>query len=231
MSMPPDELERKECLAFVDQIFSESAESHASEILFRTETGRVQTFFLIDGKYEKRLTIPLAFWKQMRRLLESEYFDSGQYHLTYQGVLCIYEWVESDNGLVRVRITRKAVPGRRRDRIEDIFSAFEDPSWDSVKSIFLSILNLALEQGFNEIIMDLDGQVVDVGYFKDSHPKTNMTISSDSYDALTRLIGENYLAFGFMTREFREKEFLVRLKELNEDEVAPRIRLEIEPLP
>jgi hypothetical protein len=33
-----------------------------------------------------------------------------------------------------------------------------------------------------------------------------------------------------MSREFREKEYLIRLTELNEDEVAPKIVLHVEEL-
>jgi len=230
MSVPLDDTERKQCLAFVDQILTEAAGSRASEILFRTEAERVQTFFMIDGKYEKNLAIPKTYWDLVLRILRNDYFDTGQYQLPYQGNLCVFEWNEDNSGIIKIPVTRKPIPGQRRDRIEDIFRSFEDPSWDAVKSIFLSILNLALEQGNDEVILELDGQVVDVGYFHRGIQRTNMTISSDSYDALTRLIGENYLAFGFMTREFREKEYLIRLKELNEDFIAPRIRLEIEQL-
>jgi hypothetical protein len=230
MRSQPDDTDRKQCVAFVDQILTEAAEGHATEILFRTETDRVQTFFLIDGKYEKRLAVPSTYWSLVRHILKSDYFDTGQYQLKYQGTFFVFDWTADNRGIIRIAVKRKAIPGQRRDRIEDIFRSFEDPSWDSVKSIFLSILNLALEQGFNEIVMDLDGQIVDIGYFRDGIQRTNMTISSDSYDALTRLIGENYFAFGFMTREFREKEYLVRLKALNENEIAPRIWLEVEEL-
>jgi hypothetical protein len=92
------------------------------------------------------------------------------------------------------------------------------------------VLNLALEQKFDGIVMELDGQVVNIHYTRDCIRKTTMVISSDTYDALSRLIGENYLAFGFMTKQFREKEYLIRLTELNEDIIAPKIRLEIEEL-
>ncbi len=230
MTTPSDDTDRKQCLAFVDQILVEAAESRATEILFRTEAERVQTFLLVDGKYEKGLAIPKAYWDLVRHIFLTDYFDTGQYQLRFQGTLCVFEWNQENRGIIRVPIIRKSVPAGRRDRIEDVFRAFEDPSWDSVKSIFLSILNLALEQGFDEIVMELQGQVVNIGYYKDRILRTNMTISSDSYDALARLIGENYLAFGFMTREFREKEYLVRVKELNENEVAPRIWLQIEEL-
>ncbi len=230
MSYPSDDTERKQCVAFVDQILTEAADSRASEILFRPETERVQTFSLVDGKYEKGLAIPMPYWDLIRQILKTDYFGTGQHQLQYQGIQCIFEWKEDKSDVIRMPITRKPIPGQRRDRIEDIFRTFEDQSWDAVKSIFLSILNLALEQGFTEIIMELDGQVVDVRYFREKIQKTNMIISSDSYDALTRLIGENYLAFGFMTREFREKEYLIRIKELNEDIVNPKTWIEIEEL-
>ncbi len=230
MTLPPDDTDRRQCVAFVDQIFSEAASGHATEILFRTESERIQTFFLIDGKYEKSLTIPRSYWDLFKHILLEDYFDEGFYQVAHKGVLSTFGWNERAPGMIRIPITRQDVPGRRRGRIDDIFRSFEEPSWDAVKSIFLSILNFALEQGYDQVNMELDGQVVDIGYFKHDIQRTNLTISSDSYDALARLIGENYLAFGFMTREFREKEYLVRLKELNEDVVAPRIVLEIEDL-
>ena len=230
MSQPFDDTERKQCVAFVEQILLDAAGSRASEILFRTESERVQTFFMVDGKYEKNLAIPMTYWNLARSIMTADYFETGQYQLAYQGNLIVFQWTEDPNGIIRMPITRKSVPGRRRDKIEDIFRSFEDESWDAVKSIFLSILNLALEQEYSDVILELDGQVVDIRYYTDQILKTSMTISSDSYDALTRLIGENYLAFGFMTRQFREKEYLVRLKELNDDEVAPKIWLQIEEL-
>ncbi|MFH1514904.1 MAG: hypothetical protein ABIG42_05530 [bacterium] len=225
-----DDTDRKQCTAFVDQILNEAAGSRATAILFRMEVERVQTFFMIDGKFEKSLAIPKTYWDLVKYILRSDYFDTGQYQLPYQGALCVFLWTEDDTGAIKLPITRKAIPGRRLDRIEDIFQQFEDRTWDAVKSIFLSILNLALEQGYDGVHMELDGPVVEISYYLEEEQKTGMTISSDSYDALARLIGENYLAFGFMTRNFREKEFLVRLKELNENDVAPRIRLEIEQL-
>jgi len=228
--MPFDDTERKQCVAFVEQILMDAAGGRASEILFRPESERVQTFFLVDGKYEKNLAIPMAYWDLARNIMSGDYFETGQYQLAFQGNLIIYEWTQDPNGIIRIPITRRVVPGRRRDRLEDIFRSFEDQSWDAVKSIFLSILNLALEQGYSDVIMELDGQIVDIRYYTDQILKTSMTISSDSYDALTRLIGENYLAFGFMTRQFREKEYLIRLKELNEDQIAPKLWLQIEEL-
>ncbi|HDS29950.1 MAG TPA: hypothetical protein ENN67_02780 [Firmicutes bacterium] len=230
MKIPPDETERKQCIAFADQILNEAAESQAMEILFRSEKDRVQTFLLIDGNYEKSLAIPMPYWETILEILTTDYFETGQYQVHFQDTLCIYEWREDPTGLIRIKIQRKPAPGRRTDRIEDIFRAFEDRSWDAIKSIFLSILNLALEQKYTAIKLELFGQIVEIRYFRNGESGTSMTISSDSYDALTRLIGENYFAFGFMTREFREKEYLIRLTELNEDEVAPRIRLEIEEL-
>jgi len=226
--MPYDDTERKQCVAFVEQILLDAAGGRASEVLFRTESERVQTFFMVDGKYEKNLAIPKAYWDLVKHIMTGDYFETGQYQLAYQGNLIVYEWTEDQTGIIRIPIIRKVVPGRRRDRIEDIFRSFEDQSWDAVKSIFLSILNMALEQGHNDVILELDGQVVDIRYYTDQILRTSMKISSDSYDALTRLIGENYLAFGFMTREFREKEFIIRVKELNEDEIAPKIWLQIE---
>jgi hypothetical protein len=230
MTGPSDDTDRKQCIGFVNQILTDAVECRATEILFRAEPARIQSFYLVDGKYEKNLTIPKTYWDLARHILRSDYFDSGQYQIQYQGELCIFEWSEDENGVIRLKISRKPIPGQRIDRIEDIFRQFEDPSWDAVKSIFLSVLNLALEQGYDEIILELDGATVEIQYFLNGTQKTGMTISSDSYHALTRLIGENYFAFGFMTRDFREKEYLVRLKELNEEKVAPRIRLEIEEL-
>ena len=211
-------------------MLSDAAANRASEILLRVERERVQTFLLIDGKYEKSLTIPMSCWSLVHHILQVEYFRMGQYQLFYQGAVVVFEWNEDSHGVVRIKLARKPVPTRGRHGIEDIFRSFEDPSWDAIKSILLSILNLALEQRFNSLAMELNGVVVNINYFRDGELKTSMTISSDTYDALSRLIGENYLAFGFMTREFREKEYLIRLRELNEDVVAPRIRLEIEEL-
>jgi len=228
MSSSHDDTERKQCLEFVDQILAESADSHASEILFRQEPERVQVFFLVDGKYEKHMTIPVAYWDLVKYILRNNYFEKDQYQLKHANVLCLFTWAEDQTGNWRLTIQRRDVPGIRRDHIEDVFRAFEEPVWDAVKSIFLAILNMALEQDHDEIRMELDGPVVDVGYFQNAIQRTNLTISSDSYDALARLIGENYLAFGFMIREFRAREYLIRLKELNEDDVAPRIVLEIE---
>ncbi len=230
MTLPSDETERKQCAAFAEQILSEASESRASEILFRQEKERMQTFLLLDGIYEKSLAIPMSYWDTIQEILKADYFETGQYQIHHQDELCIFEWSMNLDGTVKVEISRKPDPGRRIGRIEDIFRAFEDRSWDSVKSIFLSILNLALEQKYDSVSLELDGQIVEIRYFRNGETGTSMTISSDSYDALARLIGENYFAFGFMTRDFREKEYLVRLVELNEDDVAPRIRFEIEEL-
>lgn len=230
MSIPSDDTERRQCVQFADQIFTDAASSRATEILFRVEDNRVQSFFMVDGKFEKSLAIPITYWDLIRHILQTDYFDTGQYQLKYQGVLCVFEWTEDDTGAIRIPITRKSIPGRRYDRLEDVFRSFEDPSWDAVKLIFLSILNLALEQEYDELNMELDGQVVEITYLSLGQLMTSMTISSDSYDALTRLISENYFAFGFMTREFREKEYLIRLKEEDHDTISPKIRLEIEPL-
>ena len=199
-------------------------------MLFRPERERVQTFFLIDGTYERGLSVPLSSWFQVSHILKTDYFVENQYRLFHQGYILIFEWTEDNYGTVRVKIQRVPVREQGIDKIEDVFRSFEDPAWNAVKSIFISILNLALEQGYDEIVMELDGQVVNITYSKNKRPKTGMIISSDTYDALSRLIGENYLAFGFMTREFRAKEYLIRLRELNDDMVAPRIRLEIEEL-
>jgi hypothetical protein len=230
MSIPVDDTQRKQCLAIVEQIFTEAAGSRATEILFRIEGQRIQSFFLVDGQYEKRLVIPIDNWDLVRHILKSDYFDNGHYQFPYQGNMCDFDWSEQDSGTVNLPIIRTPMAGRRADRLEDVFRAFEDATWDVVKSIMLSILNLALEQGYNEITMELFGQVVEITYYLNGNRMTSMKISSDSYDALTRLIGENYFAFGFMAREFRRKEYIIRLKELNEDLVAPRIRLEIERL-
>jgi len=230
MTGASDDTEKRQCLQFVEQILVDAASSRATNVLFRMEPERVQTFFHIDGKYEKNITIPLTYWEMICRILHEDYFESGQYQLPYQGNLCIFEWSAVEDDAIRLGISRKPIPGRRLDRLEDIFRQFEDPSWDAVKSIFLSILNLALEQGYDQVLMELDGQIVDIIYWSNGERGTSMTISSDSYDALTRLIGENYFAFGFMAREFREKEYIIRLKELNEDQIAPRISLEIEEL-
>jgi hypothetical protein len=230
MTLPPDETERRQCAAFADQILKEATDCQAAEVLIRPEKERVQTFLLLDGNYERGLAIPMAYWETILDILTHDYFETGQYQVHHQDQLCIYEWREDPTGVIRIRIQRKPAPGRRTDRLEDIFHSFEDRSWDAVKSIFLSILNLALEQKYNAVSLELYGQVVEIRYFRNGETGTSMTISSDSYDALARLIGENYFAFGFMTREFREKEYLVRLMELNDDDVAPRIRLEIEEL-
>ncbi len=227
---PSDDTERKQCIAFAEQILNEAAAGRATEILFRDEKERVQTFQLIDGKYERGLAIPKSYWDPIRTILQTDYFETGQYQLRYQDTLCIFIWNEDPSGIIRVPIARKPAPGRRLNRIEDIFRSFEDKSWDAVKSIFLSVLNLALEQHYDGIVMELEGPIVEISYFLKDVKKTGMTISSDSYDALARLIGDNYFAFGFMIRQFREKEYLIRLVELNEDEVAPKIRMEIEEL-
>ncbi|MCX6645567.1 MAG: hypothetical protein NTY09_04305 [bacterium] len=228
MNLPYDDTERKQCVAFVDQIFTDAAGTRATEILFRVEDNRVQSFFMIDGKFDRSLTIPIAYWDLIKHILQKDYFSTGQHQLPYQGNICVFDWTEDDAGTIRLPITWKAIPGRRTDRLEDIFRSFEDPSWDAVKSIFLSILNLALAQDFDELRMALDGQIVEITYLRGGKLMTSMTISSDSYDALTRLIGENYFAFGFMTREFRSKEYLIRLKEQDKETVTPRIQLEIE---
>lgn len=228
MNLPYDDTERNHCAAFVDQIFTDAAGTRATEILFRVEENRVQSFFLIEGKFEKSLTIPIAYWDLIKHILQTDYFSTGQHQLPYQGNICVFEWSEDDAGAIRLPMTWKPVPGRRADRLDDIFRSFEDPTWDSVKSIFLSILNLALAQECNELRMKLDGQIVEISYLRDGKLITSMPISSDSYDALTRLIDENYFAFGFMTREFKGKEYLIRLKEEDSDTVSPKIRFEIE---
>jgi len=223
-----DEIERQQWLQFVEQILADAASNRASEILFRPERERVQVFMLVDGKYEKGLTIPMGCWGLVIHILKEDYLTGGQHQLYFQGSLVDFQLHEDGTDVVRLKVARKPFLTRQTDGIEDIFRSFEDKSWDAIKSICLSILNLALEQKFDGITMELSGQVVNIEYRRKGEKMTSMMISSDTYDALSRLIGENYLAFGFMTREFREKEYLIRLKELNEDIVAPRIRLEIE---
>lgn len=228
MNLPHDDTERKQCVAFVDQIFTDAADRRASEILFRVEDNKVQSFFMIDGKFERNLAIPFAYWDLIKHILLEDYFSTGQHQLPYQGNICVFDWSEDDGGTIRLPMTWKAIPGRRTDRLEDIFRSFEDPSWDAVKSIFLSILNLALAQDFDELRMELNGQIVEISYHRDGRMMTGMPISSDSYDALTRLITENYFAFGFMTREFKGREYLIRMKEQDKETVTPKIQLEIE---
>jgi hypothetical protein len=225
-----DEIERQQWLEFVERMLADAASSRAVEVLFRQERERVQTFFLIDGTYERGLSIPLSTWFEVSHVLKTDYFIGNQYRIFHRGNILIFEWTEDNYGSVRVKVQRVPVKDQGADQIEDVFRSFEDSDWNAIKSIFISILNLALEQRYDSIVMELDGQVVNIAYMKEGRPKTGMIISSDTYDALSRLIGENYLAFGFMTREFREKEYLIRLRELNEDMVAPRIRLEIEEL-
>jgi len=230
MGLPSDDIERKQCREFIDRILKDAVVSRASEILFRSEKDRVQVFYLIDGKYEKNLAVPQTLWEQILSIFDTDYFENGSYEFTEQDIAHTFNPIEDAGGVVRFRLSRKPAGNRSVGELEDIFRVFEDEAWDGIKSIFLSVLNLALEQGYDEIHMELSGSVVQITYFLSGEKKTSMIISSDSYDALARLIGENYLAFGFMTREFRDKEYLVRLRELNEDLVAPRIRLEIEQL-
>lgn len=225
-----DEIERRQWTAFIEQTFTDAVMSRASEILFRVEKERVKLFFLIDGKYEKSIAVPLSCWETVHHILTTEYFKNGIYEGYHQGMVVTYEWMEDSFGTIRINISKRTIKFQSEDFIGDVFRSFEDRSWDSIKSIFFSILNFALEQQYNGIVMELDGSVVDIGYYKDGIQRTILTISSDVYDALSRLIGENYFAFGFMTREFRDKEYLLRLVELNEDVIAPRIKLEIEEL-
>lgn len=230
MNLPPEDTDRAQNLSFVRQILLEAADGRATEVFFRPEKHRVQTFLLIDGKYQKGVAVPISHWAQIISILRSDLFPHGCYEIDRDDTICVFDWHEDRTGVVRLRLTRKPAPDRGEEGLEDVFTSFEDRSWDAVKSILLSILNLALEQGFDTIVMELSGPTVEVSYLRDGEKGTSLTISSDSYDSLARLIGENYFAFGFMSREFREKEYLIRLTELNEDEVAPRICLEIEEL-
>ena len=230
MNKPPEDTDRDQSLSFVRQILIEAADGRATEIFFRPEKHRVQTFLLVDGRYQKGVAVPTSHWQLITSILRSDLFAHGQYELDRHETICVFDWHEDRTGVIRLRITRKPAPGRRQDRLDDVFTAFEERSWDAIKSLLLSILNLALEQGFDRIVLQLDGPIVEISYFSDGVKGTSMTISSDSYDSLVRLIGENYFAFGFMSREFREKEYLIRLTELNEDEVAPKIVLHVEEL-
>jgi len=225
-----DEIEVKRSREYIEEILLEAAESSAGELLVRYEQPRVQTYSLIDGKYVKGKDLPIKDWNSFFYLLRYSYFDKDKYQIRGKEALYTFGWKDGMENVIRITISRSPLPQPKFDKIEDIFSEFEDQRWGAVKSIFLSILNLALEQNFNEIVMELHGETVEINYTRKNGQRTPMVISSDTYDALSRLIGEKYLAFGFMTTKFRDKEYLIRLAELNEDIVAPRIRLEIEEL-
>ena len=76
MTAPLDETDRKQCVAFVDQLLTEAAGGRATEVLFRSEDERVQTFLLVDGKYEKGLAIPASYWELILHIMRSDYFES-----------------------------------------------------------------------------------------------------------------------------------------------------------
>lgn len=228
MGIHSDDILRKECQAYVEQFLVDAASGQASEIIFRPQSDHVQAYVLIDGKYQKGPVIHVNYFPLFRQILHHQIFATGSYRVSLHEFLCIFEIEENNTGDLKLKIVRRPIPNGRRDTLEDIFRAFEHPSWDAIKSIFLSILNLALAKHYDSVHMELKGPIVEVRYIKGGTIGTQMSISSDSYDSLVRLIGDNYLAFGFMTRKFRDSEYLIRLTELNDDEVAPRIKLEIE---
>ena len=107
------------------------------------------------------MTIPMSRWSLVTHILKEDYFRSGQYRC-FIGTILTFDWDDDKTAIMPSELAREPFSTGQYGGIEDIFRSFEDRSWDSIKSIFLSILNLALEQKFDGIVMELDGQVVNV---------------------------------------------------------------------
>ncbi|HEX9743973.1 MAG TPA: hypothetical protein VGB30_00965 [bacterium] len=230
MGIPSDDIARSEYRLYVEQFLADTARGAASEVQFRPEGKEYRTWELIDGNFRKGPMIKSEDFALFREILKKEIFAGTSFRFTAKKHLCLIEMSEENDGTVCLTIVRRPVANGRTDALEDVFRAFEHPSWEAVKSIFISILNLALAQGYDKIIMELNGHTVDVKYRNGIQRGTILTISSDSYDALVRLINDNYFAFGFMMKKFRDTEYLIRLNEIDEENVSPKITLEIEKL-
>ncbi len=204
---------RNQLMRYVEAILHGATEEGAHEIHFVPEKDDIAVYFVQPNLDNRRvMSIPIASFAELWKVALAPGFTTGQHVMNVEDTQYLFRIKEG-----RMALGEKVVIEIRRLLPEDINpltdkgrEIFQEGPWLEVKTILESLITLGLERQADRIEMNPNEYEASIIYFARGRERMRFPISKQTYRQMVHYMQEYYFYFGFIGKELRGIEYVIK---------------------